>query len=84
MGFSLNEMDAMPVPTKRWARVEYERLVDRAVFQPGDRVELVGGQLDAVAGEPARGSRSVGRRSYTVGVRIGLGSAGPDAGGARR
>src|SRR3990172_4020358 len=45
MGFSLNEMDAMPVPTKRWARVEYERLVDRAVFQPGERVELVGGQL---------------------------------------
>jgi len=38
-------MDATPVPTKRWARVEYERLVDRAVFQPGDRVELVGGQL---------------------------------------
>jgi len=37
MGFSLNKMDAMPIPTKRWARVEYERLVDRAVFQPGDR-----------------------------------------------
>jgi hypothetical protein len=45
MRISLNEMDAMPVPTKRWARVEYERLVDQAVFQPGDRVELVGGQL---------------------------------------
>ena len=38
-------MDATPIPTKRWARLEYERLVDRAVFQPGDRVELVGGQL---------------------------------------
>ena len=38
-------MDATPVPTKRWGRLEYERLVDRAVFQPGDRVELVGGQL---------------------------------------
>jgi hypothetical protein len=45
MAFSLNEMDAMPIPTKRLARVEYERLVDRAVFQPGDRLELVGGQL---------------------------------------
>jgi Uma2 family endonuclease len=45
MAFSLTDMDAMPIPTKRWARVEYERLVDRAVFQPGDRVELVGGQL---------------------------------------
>jgi Uma2 family endonuclease len=38
-------MDATPIPTKRWARVEYEWLVDRAVFQPGDRIELVGGQL---------------------------------------
>ena len=38
-------MDATPIPTKRWARLEYERLVDRAVFQPGDRIELVGGQL---------------------------------------
>ena len=38
-------MDATPVTIKRWARVEYERLVDLAVFQPGDRVELVGGQL---------------------------------------
>ena len=45
MGFSLTGMDAMPIPIKRWARVEYERLVDRAVFQPGERVELVGGQL---------------------------------------
>jgi hypothetical protein len=45
MGFSPNEMDAMPVPAKSWAKVEYERLADRAVFQPGDRVELVGGQL---------------------------------------
>jgi hypothetical protein len=26
-------MDAAPVPTKRWARLEYERLVDRAVLR---------------------------------------------------
>ena len=38
-------MDALPIQTKRWARVEHERLVDLAVFQPGDRVELVGGRL---------------------------------------
>ncbi|HEV2057400.1 MAG TPA: hypothetical protein VGV06_19875 [Methylomirabilota bacterium] len=36
MGLRLTDTDATPVPTKRWARVEYERLVDRAVFQPGD------------------------------------------------
>jgi Uma2 family endonuclease len=41
----VDDVDRTSVPTKRWARVEYERLVDLAVFQPGDRVELVGGQL---------------------------------------
>lgn len=30
---------------KRWRRVEYERLVDRGVFEPGDRVELIDGLL---------------------------------------
>jgi Uma2 family endonuclease len=53
-------MDATPVPTKRWARVEYERLVDLAVFQPGDRVELVGGQL--VVREPQGSPHAVAVR----------------------
>ena len=56
-GFSLTDMDATPFPTKRWARAEYERLVDRAVFQPGERVELVGGQL--VVREPQRSPHAV-------------------------
>src|SRR5580765_6167586 len=30
---------------KRWKRIEYERLVDRGVFQPGDRLELIDGLL---------------------------------------
>jgi Uma2 family endonuclease len=38
----------MPGPTlqmKRWRRIEYERLVDRGVFEPGDRIELIDGLL---------------------------------------
>ncbi len=38
----------MPEPVlqmKRWRRIEYERLVDRGVFEPGDRVELIDGLL---------------------------------------
>src|SRR5207245_10665942 len=35
---------------KRWKRVEYERLVDRGVFEPGDRLELIDGLL--VVAEP--------------------------------
>lgn len=58
--FSLNDMDVTPIPTKRWARMEYERLIDLAVFQPGDRVELVGGQL--IVREPQGSPHSVAVR----------------------
>ena len=32
-------------PVHRWTRVEYDRLIECGFFQPGDPVELVGGQL---------------------------------------
>ena len=35
---------------RRWRRVEYERLIEAGFFQPGDPVELVGGQL--IVAEP--------------------------------
>jgi Uma2 family endonuclease len=38
----------MPAPnprTKRWTRVEYERLVDLGAFRAGEQVELLGGDL---------------------------------------
>jgi Uma2 family endonuclease len=31
--------------TRRWSRIEYERLIDLGVFQPGDPIELIGGEL---------------------------------------
>ncbi len=31
--------------TKRWTRLEYERLIDLGVFGPGERLELLGGRL---------------------------------------
>jgi hypothetical protein len=31
--------------TRRWSRVEYERLVELGVFQPGERLELLDGLL---------------------------------------
>ena len=42
------------VKTRRWRRVEYERLIEAGFFKPGDPVELVGGQL--IVAEP-QGSR---------------------------
>lgn len=38
-------MTLSSVRTKHWTRVEYERLVDLGAFQPGERLELVGGAL---------------------------------------
>lgn len=47
-------MARVEVKTRRWRRIEYERLIEAGFFQPGDPVELVGGQL--IVAEP-QGSR---------------------------
>lgn len=33
------------MPLKRWTRLEYDRLIDKGVFGPSDRIELLGGLL---------------------------------------
>jgi len=41
-------MLVMAIPerrARRWSRIEYERLIDLGVFQPGDPIELIGGEL---------------------------------------
>ena len=43
-----------PQRTRRWTRVEYERLIELGVFRPDERLELLDGQL--VVREP-QGSR---------------------------
>lgn len=43
-------MARVEVKTRRWKRVEYERLIETGFFQPGDPIELVGGQL--IVAEP--------------------------------
>ena len=43
---------ATPMPTKRWTRLQYDRLIECGVFQPGDRIELIGGEL--IVREPQR------------------------------
>jgi Uma2 family endonuclease len=39
-----------PMRTRQWTRAEYDRLIEVGVFQPGDPVELLGGEL--VVAEP--------------------------------
>src|SRR2546428_566822 len=43
-------MSRPELQVRRWKRVEYERLVDKGVFEPGERVELIDGLL--VVAEP--------------------------------
>ena len=50
----------MPGPDlqlKRWKRIEYEQLVDKGVFMPGDRIELIDGLL--VVAEPQSSSHYI-------------------------
>jgi Uma2 family endonuclease len=41
------------VRTRQWTRAEYDRLIEIGVFQPGDPIELLGGDL--VVAEPQSG-----------------------------
>ena len=62
-----------PPRTRRWTRVEYERLVELGVFQPGERLELIDGLL--VVHEP-QGSRHAGTiRRVLAALRRALGEA---------
>src|SRR5947209_7586844 len=38
------------VRTRRWTRAEYDRLIEVGVFQPGEPIELLGGEL--IVSEP--------------------------------
>jgi Uma2 family endonuclease len=54
-------------PTKHWTRVEYERLIDKGVFGPEDRIELLGGAL--VVREPQGGPHAMGIRMVEEALR---------------
>ena len=41
MGF----MDDAEVQTRKWTRVEYDRLIEAEFFRPDDRIELIGGHM---------------------------------------
>ena len=53
--------------TRRWTRAEYERLVEQGVFQPGERIELLAGQL--VIREPQATPHATGIRLVTRALR---------------
>jgi len=62
-----------PPVTRRWTRVEYERLVELGVFQPGERLELIDGLL--VVREPQGTRHAAAIRRVLAALRGVLGDA---------
>ena len=56
---------------RRWRRVEYERLIEIGFFQPGDPVELVGGQL--IVAEPQGSGHFAAIRAVEEALRAAFG-----------
>jgi Uma2 family endonuclease len=56
--------------TRRWTRAEYDRLVELEVFQPGERIELLDGQL--VVREPQGSEHNAGIRLVVATLRRAL------------
>ena len=61
----------MPVRTRRWTRLEYERLIDRGIFGEDERLELLGGLL--VVNEPQGNSHAVAVDLAAVALRLAFG-----------
>ena len=51
-------MDDADVQTRKWTRLEYDRLVEAEFFRPDDRIELLGGHI--VVKEPQYSPHAVG------------------------
>jgi Uma2 family endonuclease len=64
-------MSSVEVKTRRWKRVEYERLIETGFFQPGDPVELVGGQL--IVAEPQGSGHFAAIRAVEEALRAAFG-----------
>src|SRR6267142_672004 len=59
--------------TRRWTRVEYERLIELGMFQPGERLELLDGLL--VVREPQGSRHAAAIRRVLAALRRALGDA---------
>jgi Uma2 family endonuclease len=65
-------MSSIPIRTRRWSRVEYERLIEKAIFQPDERLELIDGQL--VVREPQPSPHATAIRLVEEALRVAFGA----------
>jgi Uma2 family endonuclease len=64
-------MARVEVKTRHWKRVEYERLIETGFFQPGDAIELLGGQL--IVAEPQGSGHFAAIRAVEEALRVAFG-----------
>jgi len=64
-------MARVEVKTRRWKRVEYDRLIETGFFQPGDPIELIGGQL--IVAEPQGSGHFAAIRAVEEALRVAFG-----------
>ena len=67
----MNATEAPETAMRRWTRVEYDRLIELGVFQPGERLELLDGWL--VVREPQGTEHSAAIRRVLAVLRRTLG-----------
>src|SRR5256885_13926894 len=60
--------------TRRFTRAEYERLIDLGVFQPGEDIELIGGEL--MVAEPQGAPHYTAIRKTAKALEAGFGPGG--------
>jgi Uma2 family endonuclease len=66
-------MPASAVRTRRWSRIEYERLVDVGIFRPGENLELLDCVL--VVREPQNAPHATAVRAVQEALRVAFGTA---------
>jgi Uma2 family endonuclease len=64
-------MSETEVRTRRWKRVEYDRLIEGGFFPPGERVELLGGHL--IVAEPQSSGHFAAIRAVEEALRAAFG-----------
>lgn len=66
-------MTTYPTRTRRWTRAEYDRLIDIGVFQPGEPIELLGGELIVSEPQGSRHYTAIGLVGRTLQAALGAG-----------
>jgi hypothetical protein len=61
------------VRTRRFSRAEYERLIELGVFQPGEPIELIGGELMVAEPQGAPHYTAIGKTAKALEAAFGAG-----------